>query len=128
MKLETNDYQEIFWPNNEKLETEDIEKIVKEYMNSKRLELLNVYSEYYEGKNTTQMKRVHDRNMRRKTPNNFVPTPYYATLVDTLSGYMFQNVQYEPKTEDDKKIMLDIVFDCPECDCRTGFEIQVETE
>jgi len=44
-----------------------------------------------------------DRRYRNKTPNNYIPTAYYSTVVDTMSGYMFSNVQYIPDKPADKK-------------------------
>jgi len=43
-----------------------------------------------------------DKKRRGKTPNHYIPTPYFAAVVDTMAGYMFQNVKYEPKTETDQ--------------------------
>ncbi len=100
--LEIGDFHGIVCPDEEKLDKEKIGELVIDYLSSKWLKLLNFYHQYYMGENTVQRVRVEDREIRGKTPNNFVPTPYYATLVDTLAGYMFQNVQYEPKTESDK--------------------------
>ena len=56
---------------------------------------LKRYKQYYEVMNPKSKAKVERRRDRNIKPNNFNPTAYYKTLVDTLAGYMFQNVRYE---------------------------------
>ncbi len=89
----------VIWREEEKIPKEDIVQIVNDYMRSDMLNLLNVYNDYYIDRNTVISQKVESRERRGVNPNNFVPSGYYATLVDTLSGYMFFNIQYLSKDE-----------------------------
>ncbi len=89
----------VVWREEEKIPKEEIVKIVNDYMRSDMLNLLNVYNDYYIDRNTVISQKVESRERRGINPNNFVPSGYYATLVDTLSGYMFFNIKYLSEDE-----------------------------
>lgn len=76
------------------LTAEEVRVIVADWEASKELERLEMYRSYYESENTALMERVHDRRVRHKTPNNSIPTAYYSTIVDTMGGYIGQEVTY----------------------------------
>ena len=78
----------------EKLTQEEIMTYVKEWSKDEELGMLRFYKSYYETDNEQLIERVRDRGTRGKTPNNFVPSGYYSTVVDTMGGYLFQNVKY----------------------------------
>ena len=82
---------------NRHLTSEEIKEVVSTFLSSTEYHRMKNYKNYYEQDNTKLTKKVEDKANRGKTPLNYIPTPYYATVVDTMSGYMFQNVQYEPK-------------------------------
>lgn len=92
----------MIWNKTTKLETDDIITAIKEYQTSPEFCQLKEYLAYYEQRNTALLKSVESKYRRNKKPNNYVPTSYYATITDTMAGYMFQNVQYNPKNESDK--------------------------
>ncbi len=94
----TNDHK-IIWYGDDKLDKKDIVKIVNKYMRSGTLNLLNVYNDYYTDQNTALVDKVASRAERNVNPNNYVPSAYYSTLVDTMAGYMFFNVQYLSEDE-----------------------------
>ena len=92
----------LVWSKTEKLDTTDILYFFQEYLASREYKQLKMYDDYYDSDNTELLKKVADRKKRNKTPNNKVPSGYYGTLVDTMSGYMFQNVQYTTETGQDE--------------------------
>lgn len=53
----------------------------------------------YEAKNPEIIQKGINRLRRKKTPNNVIPTAYYGTVVDTMAGYMFSDVQYVAEDE-----------------------------
>jgi len=75
--------------------TKEILETIAEYEASQIYHDLVTYKEYYEVKNPDVMRRWAERNRRGKTPNWRISTPYYATVIDTMAGYMFSDVAYE---------------------------------
>jgi len=78
---------------------QEIEDIATQFFTSKEYKRMQEYQAYYEQHNSKLRSQVEDKMYRNKTPNNYVPTPYYATVVDTMAGYLYQNVQYESENE-----------------------------
>ena len=91
----------IIWDSEDKLTTKNLEDVITEYLKSGTYHLLKKYDSYYSGINYELVRRVDDRQWRGKTPNNYVPTAYYSTVVDTMAGYMFSNVQYQGVDDSD---------------------------
>jgi len=91
----------LIWSKQEKLSTADILEYYDAYLASKEYKRFLRYDDYYDADNTEISKRTADRKKRHKFPNNLIPSGYYGTLVDTLSGYMFQNVHYTMEKEND---------------------------
>ena len=85
----------IVWETEDKLTKEQLEDTISEYLKGGTYQLLKKYRSYYAGDNYELVRRVGDRQWRGKTPNNYVPTSYYSTVVDTMAGYMFSNIQYQ---------------------------------
>ncbi len=81
------------------LTPDEVKDLVTDWYNSKELKRLDLYQEYYESENTRLMERVKDRAERHKTPNNSIPTAYYSTVVDTMGGYIGQEVTYTTSEE-----------------------------
>ena len=81
----------------ERLTPEEIISYVTQWNNSDEKKRLEIYKEYYESLNPDLVLKVNERASRGKTPNYFIPTAYYSTLVDTMAGYLFQNIQYIDK-------------------------------
>lgn len=77
------------------MDTKQILETIAEYEASTIYHDLVTYKEYYEVKNPDVMRRWAERNRRGKTPNWRISTPYYATVIDTMAGYMFSDVEYE---------------------------------
>lgn len=92
--------QRFIWTKQEKPTTVDILSFVDNYMQSAELRKLRTYAQYFESLNPEMLKRYTDKLQRNKTPNHFVPTGYYGTIVETMAGYLYQNVQY---VSDDKQ-------------------------
>ena len=101
--IELSNDQRKIWKSDDKLTVKDIQDIYTEYLNSKEFNLLNEYDNYYESENTEISDKVENKRERGRTPNNLVPTAYYSTIVDTMAGFMFADVQYNPKTPQDTK-------------------------
>jgi SPP1 family phage portal protein len=101
MAIELNNIQRITVDSTEKLSIKAIQEIIELYLGSQELKRLQKYDKYYEAENEFITQKVQDKNARNKTPNNHVPTAYYATVVDTMAGYMFDNVQYLPRETTD---------------------------
>jgi SPP1 family phage portal protein len=99
-KIEQFNYVSRFiWDKEDKIDIESLQAIIKTYFMSAEYKRLCMYGKYYESQNAELVKRWADRKYRGKTPNNFVPTAYYCTIVDSMAGYMFQNVQYSGEDE-----------------------------
>lgn len=89
--------QKLIWnKGDEKLTQDEIAEFVETYLASDAFAKLTMYGKYYEGVNPDITGKYISRKWRGKTPNNYIPTAYYSTVVDTMAGYMFSNVQYEP--------------------------------
>ena len=93
-KIEISNYTRL--TATDKLTPEEIKETVKQYFNSTEFTRLNNYDKYYSGDNSRINDKVSDRNRRSIKPNEKVPTGYYSTVVDSMSGYMFSNVAYQP--------------------------------
>lgn len=107
--IEQASTQRFTWTKEEKMTIEDINSFVEAYMASSELRLLQNYAQYYESLNPDLLKQYQDKYARGKTPNNFNPTAYYSTIVDTMSGYMFQNIVYSADDEAYSKTLNDIL-------------------
>lgn len=105
--MELSNNTRIIWPTDIKLTTNEIENHFEDYLASPEFNLLQQYDNYYEGENTFIVEKVIDKKRRDKTPNNLVPTAYYSTIVDTMAGFMFADVQYLPKDIKDKQYAKD---------------------
>lgn len=79
----------------DKFSPAEITNLVTDFLSSAEYAQLKEYRAYYMQNNPALKKQVQSKRERKKTPANYVPTPYYATVVNTMAGYMFQNVQYE---------------------------------
>jgi SPP1 family phage portal protein len=101
-QIELDNRPIIMAPTDEKLSSAAVVDIVEMYLSGREITLLQKYDKYYEAKNSFITDKVRDKQRRDKTPNNYVPTAYYATVVDTMSGYMFSNVQYNPASAQDE--------------------------
>lgn len=77
------------------LTPDEILAYITEWENSAAYARIMEYRSYYESENENLADKVKERAERGKTPNYFIPTAYYATLVNTMCGYLFQNVVYE---------------------------------
>jgi SPP1 family phage portal protein len=112
-KIELTNYNLITVEDKEKLSEKQIKDIVYDYIGSVELKKLQMYDQYYEAKNSAIAERVRDKDRRDATPNNFVPTAYYANVVDTQAGYLFADVDYLPRTpaDEDYAIFLNDVLD-----------------
>jgi len=95
----------------ERLSQEEIKKTIQEWEGSPERNRLINYKRYYESENTFLSGKVRDREQRGKTPNYFIPTAYYSTLVDTMAGYLFQNIQYIPEKEGDSAELMKVLKD-----------------
>jgi SPP1 family phage portal protein len=93
----------------EKLTADEVKKIVEGWQNDPAKQQISMYSQYYQAENPPLVKRIKDRNYRGKTPNNFVPTAYYTTVVDSMAGYLFSDVEYN--TEDSYSENIKSVLD-----------------
>jgi SPP1 family phage portal protein len=94
----------MIWSKEEKLEKNDILEFFDKYISSRERGELLRYSQYYGRDNVEITKRYKDRMKRHKTPNNFVPSGYYHTLIDTMAGYMFQNIQYTSENKENNYV------------------------
>jgi SPP1 family phage portal protein len=79
----------------EKLTTEQIMAYVTDQENTEEYARISMYSKYYQAENPVLTKKVKDRQFRGKTPNNYLPTAYYTSVVDSMAGYLFNHVQYK---------------------------------
>lgn len=79
----------------------DIVKFVSEKRSTPEYKRRKELHELYEAENPEILRKGKEKEMRGRTPNNVIPTAYYSTVVDTMGGYMFQDVQYV--ASDDKK-------------------------
>ena len=90
------------------MDTKEILDRIQEHESSALYKQLEYYKSYYQAQNPELMERWRDRNRRDKTPNWKVPTPYFSTVVDTMAGYMFSDVQYSTD-EAYQETLLDIL-------------------
>lgn len=79
----------------EKLTSDEVKKMVEGWGNDPEKQQISMYSQYYQAENPPLVKKIKDRYYRGKSPNNFVPTAYYTTVVDSMAGYLFSDVEYK---------------------------------
>ncbi len=92
------------------MQEQEIKDAIKRYEGSKEYHDLMLYNSYYNVDNHELYKKWKDRQDRRVSPNWAVPTPYYATVIDTMSGFMMSDIEYESsnqKQNDRIKELLD---------------------
>jgi len=112
--IELTNQNKVIWKEEGKIDIESLQEIVLSYLASTEFQRLQLYDNYYEAENTFITAKVEDKQSRGKTPNNYIPTSYFATIVDTLSGYMFSDIQYNPKGKADTNYAMalnDLLFD-----------------
>ena len=80
----------------------DIKKAIQDFQSGTVYRNLKLYSDYYRQSNPKLLARVSERERKHKTPNWCVPSAYFATVVDTMAGYMFSdvNISCDDKTYD----------------------------
>ena len=98
-QVELSDFSRVIWQSKEKIDIKSLTEIVEGYLASSEIKRLDMYNHYYESMNSAMLARYQDKKRRNKTPNNFVPTGYYSTIIDSMAGYMFNNVQYNSDTD-----------------------------
>lgn len=90
----------------DKLTGDEILEYVSQWEKSEECKTIQMYKKYYELENAGIVNRYVQRKSRNKKPNNLIPTAYYKTVVDEMSGYMFNDVHYDG-SEDLEQIMVD---------------------
>ena len=70
----------------QKLTPEQIKEAIQDYEGSQIFNNICIYADYYEGRNPDLYNKVADRAYRKKTPNWYIPTPYFSTTVDGMAG------------------------------------------
>ena len=98
-QVELSDFSRVIWQSEDKIDIKSLTEIVEGYLASSEIKRLDMYNHYYESMNSAMLARYQDKKRRNKTPNNFVPTGYYSTIVDSMAGYMFNNVQYNSDSD-----------------------------
>ena len=86
-----------------KLTDKEIVAEVKQWINGDKKRKLDMLESYYNSDNTAINIRHNRKAAKRVTPNVCIPSPYYSTLIDAMSGFMFSNVKYLAETDDDKE-------------------------
>ncbi len=111
-RIELTNNNKVIWRGEDKLSIEDVKEVVDDYLASPEMTRLQEYDKYYEAENTFIVDKAADKKRRDKTPNNLIPTSYFATVIDTMAGYMFSDVQYVPrtKTDEDYSVVLNDLF------------------
>lgn len=110
--IEKSGLQRFVWSKPEKIDAKSLGNIIKSYLSSDELKRLQMYNEYYQGDNTEIVKRYEKKRQRNKTPNNIIPTSYFSTIIDSMGGYLFNNIQYVAKKNKDYAVKLNkILYD-----------------
>lgn len=81
------------------MDGKQIKELIDNYTSSKTYQQMKLYWDLYMNNNPNLMKRIHDREMQKRTPNWCVPTAYFSTVIDTHAGYLFSNVQYDSQND-----------------------------
>ena len=72
-----------------------VKEIWEQWGSSARCKEIKELWKYYDIKAPTLSEVYKQRELRRIEPNNYVPSAYYKTVVDSMAGYLFQDVQVE---------------------------------
>jgi SPP1 family phage portal protein len=91
------------------LENIEILEIIKKYHQSEKRRRLCELTKMYDGDNPAITARWRDKEGRGRTPNNLIPTAYYSTVVDSMAGFMFQNVQYTAIDESKQEALNELI-------------------
>jgi len=110
-----------------KLTDKQITSAVKSWINGDCKRKLEMLEDYYEAENHAMINAWSKRAARRILPNYLITTPYYSSIVDSMGGYLFSNVEYTSETDVDKeyvKQLNDILYDnnVEVKDMRTGLQ------
>jgi SPP1 family phage portal protein len=95
------DNHRITWNKKTDPTPEDIAQFVKDYLSSKHYKYLENIAKYYDSENPHISEIVKDKKTRGKTPNNKICTGYYSTLVDSVAGYLGNNIVYVDDESED---------------------------
>jgi len=99
--IDNSGFQRFTWGKPERIDKETLTEIIKSYLSSDELKRLQMYNDYYQGNNTEIVKRYNDKKQRNKTPNNKIETGYFSTIIDSMGGYLFNDIKYVSKKSDD---------------------------
>jgi len=110
--IDKSGFQRFTWGKSERIDKETLTEIIKSYLSSDELKRLQIYNDYYQGNNTEIVKRYNDKKQRNKTPNNKIETGYFSTIIDSMGGYLFNDIKYVSKNSDDYATALNqILYD-----------------
>lgn len=88
--------ERVVWRNEERPTPTEILKLVKDYLASDLYRYYDFLGSYYNSMNYELAHEVQYKRERKKSPNWFVPSAYYSTIIDTMAGYLFNNIVYSP--------------------------------
>ena len=65
-------------------------------------DIIQENKDYYQGNNIDAINRYNERIIKGVKPNNYMTSPYFSTLVDSMAGYAFGDIRYIDSIKDDK--------------------------
>jgi len=89
----------IIWNKTTEPTPAEIVQLIKAYLASPQYRYLDYIGTYYNSENANLFIQHRKKKEKGKMPNWCIPTAYYSTLVDSMSGYMFSNVVYSDNTK-----------------------------
>lgn len=99
----------IIWRGSGEITMKDVGDFVKQFLTSEQFQYLQYIGKYYDSRNPELQAQYDRKRHANKTPNWLVPTAYFPTLVDSLSGYMYNDVKYVP--DEDAKDISEPILD-----------------
>jgi len=93
------DSKYLVWDSQQKIDKENLAKIVTNYLSGSEMDQLQYYDRYYDVENEKIKEKHFSRAQRNITPNEIVPTAYFKTIVDSMAGFMFSNSVYSAGDE-----------------------------
>lgn len=94
MAITGNMQKKLMWGSPTPPTEKDISVLVRQFLGSEQRRQLEYLHQYYCVDNVAHARDHAYKRSRHKTPNWYIPSAYYKTVVDTMAGYMFNGITY----------------------------------
>lgn len=91
------------------MDNKEIIDIVKHYKHKEHYKKMDKFLSYYYAQNDDFMQKWLSKERRNVTPNWDITSAYYKTVIDSMAGYMFQEVDYVTENDQYNKSLEEVL-------------------